>query len=101
MDSVTFTVPGLPVPQPRARVTTGEKAHGYYPERSLRSKRLSYPDYKEWIVANYLKARGRITHGYDSSGLYSLSIKAYLPVKYKCDMDKVIASFMDALTGVI
>lgn len=45
--SITFHVPGDPVPKQRARANPGGKA--YYAKRPRGSKRLSYPEYKELV----------------------------------------------------
>lgn len=56
MTTYRFTVEGRPTPKQRARAVKSGQA--YYAPRSPRSKRLSYPDYKELVRAQFLQAAG-------------------------------------------
>ena len=105
MAKITFTVPGAPVPQPRARVTTrGKFAHAYTP------KKHPITAYREAIRTAAIAA-GAKPH----DELVELSIYAYYvrppshstkkglkktaPKTPRADTDNLAKGIMDALTG--
>ena len=99
---ISFEVLGNIVPKQRPQVGS----HGaYYPERSPRSKRLSYPDYKALVQAVVLsKLRMNQTGEWPPhnpqlyEALWGLKVTAWVGAG---DGDNIAGSFADALQGIL
>lgn len=98
---ISFEVPGNPVPKQRAQVGS----HGaYYPARSPRSKRLSYPEYRELVQREcrlvLWGVKGVTSHQYDAwrIGAWGLKVTAWVGAG---DGDNIIGSVADALSGIL
>lgn len=105
--AITFTVPGDPVPQPRARITTrGKFAHAYTPK--------SHPvhGYRSSLAAA-ARAAGLIQTGKPlsvvidavferpKSHMNKASVKATAPVLPRPDVDNVAKAVLDSLQDVM
>ncbi len=89
-----FTVDGPAVPQPRPRVG---QFGAYYPKRV---KKQDYEGYKEQVQAAALQERP-VENWPDAEGRWLLTVHAYLPGKMLGDADKILATVMDALEGIV
>ena len=97
---VTFSVPGHPVPKPRARVRQGQG--GYYPDRPRGSKRLSYPDYKELVQITYClptSDKPAPVHGEINDKAEFLLV--VVAICNQGDSESVAGTIADALEGLI
>ena len=105
--AITFSVPGNPVPQPRARITTrGKFAHAYTPK--------SHPvhGYRSSLAAA-ARAAGLIQTGKPlsvvidavferpKSHMNKASVKATAPVLPRPDVDNVAKAVLDSLQDVM
>ena len=105
MAKITFTVPGAPVPQPRARVTTrGKFAHAYTPKKhpitayreAIRAAAIAagakpHDELVElWIYAYYVRPPSHST---------KKGLKKSAPKTPRADTDNLAKGIMDALTG--
>ena len=105
--ATTFTVPGDPVPQPRARITTrGKFAHGYVPiQHPVHGYRLS--------LAAAARAAGLTQTGEPlsvvidavfkrkKSHMNKSGVKPTAPVLPLADVDNVAKAVLDALQDVM
>ena len=107
---VTFSVPGHPVPKPRARVRQGQG--GYYPDRPRGSKRLSYPEYRELVQVQCLRMLGdlecdlsgrlRMSRGWPvNEWNYHQFLLVVVAVCNQGDAESVSGTIADALEGLI
>ena len=105
MAKIAFTVPGAPVPQPRARVTTrGKFAHAYTPKKhpitayreAIRAAAIAagakpHDELVElWIYAYYVRPPSHST---------KKGLKKTAPKTPRADTDNLAKGIMDALTG--
>jgi len=105
MDKITFTVPGQPIPQPRARITTrGKFAHAYTPKKhpitayreAIRAAAIAagakpHGELVElWIYACYVRPASHST---------KKGLKKTAPKTPRADTDNLAKGIMDALTG--
>lgn len=106
MEKIIFTVPGQPVPQPRARVTTrGKFAHAYTPAKH------PITAYREAIKAAAIAA-GAKPHGElvtvfvvasfvrPASHRTKKGLKKDAPKTPKPDGDNLLKGILDALNGI-
>ena len=106
MKPITFTVPGDPVPQPRARVSTrGGFARAYVPAKH------PVHAYREAIAAA-ARAAGAGVHGEPVSVVIDLvwerpkshlrksGVKPDAPVLPRADVDNAAKAVLDSLNGV-
>ena len=94
---IWFMVPGPAVPKQRARARKG--APGYYAPRAPGSKRLSYPEYKEWVQACFTEAVGPAWTGPDSQG-WELAVQVYVKNTVG-DIEGIAGAIADALEGLV
>jgi hypothetical protein len=88
---ICFEVPGNPVPKARPQVGS----HGaYYPERSPRSKRFSYPDYLDWVRAQCWQALIPTGRRFSPELLWGLKVTAWVGAG---DGDNILGSIADAI----
>jgi Holliday junction resolvase RusA-like endonuclease len=85
--SVRFTIPGKPVPCPRARVAFRKKA--YYPKR-----------YQDWLATAKTYARQAWLGKPLIEGRVLLSVEFY-GARKNADSDNLLKGVMDALTGTV
>ena len=102
---VEFEVEGLAVPKQRARVSTDRNGntHAYYANRSRNSKRLSYPEYMQLVIAqctNALRNAPGYYGGADIVGCYRIEVDSYR-TSLQGDWDNLGGTFSDALQGLI
>ena len=105
MPKIAFTVPGDPIPQPRARVTTrGKFAHAYTPAKhpitayreAIRAAAIAagakpHDELVElWIYAYYVRPPSHST---------KKGLKKTAPKTPRADTDNLAKGIMDALTG--
>ncbi len=87
-DSLSFTVPGEPVPKARARGTGRGRKH-YTPERTREA---------ELLIAGYaIQDYRRLA---DLSGHYGLKVVAYCKDMRK-DVDNLLKTVMDGVAGIV
>ena len=93
---IVFTVDGNPVPKQRAQV--GSRG-AYYPERSPRSKRLTYPQYRQLLQ---WECRSSIDFGHRPllahKDVWGLKVATWVG---SGDGDNIIGSVADALSGIL
>ena len=92
-----FTIPGQPVPKQRARARKG--APGYYAPRAPGSKRLSYPDYKQWIQACFIEGMHPAWDGPDDEG-WELAVQVFTRTTVG-DIEGIAGAVADALEGLV
>ena len=105
MAKITFTVPGQPIPQPRARITTrGKFAHAYTPKKhpitayreairaaAIAAGAVPHDELVElWIYAYYVRPPSHST---------KKGLKKSAPKTPRADTDNLAKGIMDALTG--
>ena len=99
---VTFSVPGHPVPKPRARVRQGQG--GYYPDRPRGSKRLSYREYQELVQAGccggLLEEWGLHSVDFPISEHWQFLL-VVVAITNQGDSESVAGTIADALEGLI
>jgi Holliday junction resolvase RusA-like endonuclease len=105
--TVTFTVPGNPVPQPRARVTVrGNHPHGYTPPEhpihayrdaiAVAGRAAGLCNKNLPLVIEIVAVFKRPKSHFNKSGL-----KATAPVLPRPDVDNVAKGVLDALKSVV
>jgi len=106
MDKIAFIVPGAPVPQPRARITTrGKFAHAYTP------KKHPITAYREAIRAAAIAAGAKPHKGLvcvyviasfkrPASHSTKKGLKKTAPKTPKPDCDNLLKGILDALNGI-
>ena len=105
--SITFTVPGDPVPQPRARITTrGKFAHAYTPKsHPVHGYRSSLADAARAAgltqTGEPLSVVIDAVFGRPKSHLCKSGVKATAPVLPRPDVDNVGKAVLDALQDVM
>ena len=99
---LAFRVDGPIVPKPRAKVgrTHQGRSVAYYPERSERSRRLTYPEYKESVQVAAIKELGPAWQQGDLEGVYRLTMTAHIGTGLG-DCDNILGTVMDALQGIV
>ena len=106
MEKIIFIVPGAPVPQPRARITTrGKFAHAYTP------KKHPITAYREAIRAAAIAAGAKPHRGLvcvyviasfkrPASHSTKKGLKKTAPKTPKPDGDNLLKGILDALNGI-
>ena len=98
MTTYRFSVEGRPTPKQRARARL--EGHAYYAPRSPRSRRLTYPEYKELVQAQFLQEVGPGWRGPDQQG-YGLTVCIRATGIHHGDVDNVWGAIADALEGLV
>ena len=98
---ISFEVPGSPVPKQRAQVGS----HGaYYPARGPRSRRLTYPQYKQLVQIECQTVLRAIHYGIgtiawlNAQPAWGLKVTAWVG---SGDGDNIAGSVADALQGIL
>ena len=105
-ETLTFVVPGEPVPQPRARIVTkGKKSWGFTPpEHPIHAYRdgiaITAKAAGATVTEDAVSVTIAATFGRPKSHLNKSGLKKTAPLLPREDVDNLAKAVLDALTGV-